>query len=99
MTASSSGARAFCVVQPGLAFLVLVSPKVLAKALDHRDLLVASCDAFPQIAHADFAFVQDGQIKTGATARMKTFRHVRTSESYTERSFVEREVLRPLPST
>src|SRR5438132_3149992 len=84
VTASSRGARTFCVVQPGLAFLVLVSPKVLAIALDHRDLLIVSCDAFPQIARADFTFVQDGQIKTAATARMEPFRHVRTSESYTK---------------
>ena len=84
MIASSRGAPVSCVAQARLALLVIVSLKILAIALDHRDLLVVSCDAFPQISRADFAFAQDGQIKAAATARMKTFRHVRTPESYAE---------------
>ena len=73
-----------CITQTRLAFSVTVFLKVLAIALDHRDLLIVVCDAFQVISRADFAFAQDGQIKAAATARMKTFRHVRTREPYAE---------------
>jgi hypothetical protein len=40
-----------------LVLSVVVSLKVLAIALDHRDLLLDPCDALPHISYADFAFV------------------------------------------
>ena len=76
--------RARSISFPQLLLSVTGFLKVLAIALDHRDLLVVSSDAFPLISRTDFTFAQDRQIKTAASACMKTFWHVMPHESHTE---------------